>query len=676
MHQAAPPARQPTVLEMSGTALELRDRLFRDRERRHSFNSLPAVMHEQHPNGPGVADRSAPRPQDRPVIPGINFAQERNINQLISQYTDSEPAFNDNTGQAQANAVPEMFRPRSTPPGNSVALFVPDSSGQGIASNPLNGPSQLNDSLLNGGVNDNTGLLQFQSGQSQGIPVGPRMSIESRPRQPLVPASQLYRLPQTPKQSPLLQSRLAFRPSPRPSGPPGPLTPPVATMNEKSNPVPDLAAGQGINNGPRTPFDNPNAPREAQGKSSDSNMTDAARREAIGNAIPPNSAPALASSSPLPNLAQLLEHDRDLYDWLTITNYFNLEHRAKVLERRREIMELDEQRSKLLAEIQADEHPVLLAPRNPTGTLPPPPPSPVKNIKQEFIEAEALSNAASTQQAPGPQASSQQASVQQAPAPQAPKSLASAPPLTAPREPRNFRGPERERQNDRVVSNKRAHSARGSHDEQDTRNKVQRTNSARPRTPIRSHPRSRSRARSRSPRYRRRTPSPYEFERRRYRYPSPLRARGRSPPRPRSPLHLRSPPGRGWDYRDDREPGYDYEERPRFGPPRRPRTPSPSMFSGRGRDRGRGRGRPPPPSPPRSYYHPRQHNANNRPRGGGRGRGRTRPEPSNEPPCPRATATDANGLIPFESGGLVSLTPPRDLGSRITHASDARKNGQ
>jgi hypothetical protein len=33
-------------------------------------------------------------------------------------------------------------------------------------------------------------------------------------------------------------------------------------------------------------------------------------------------------------------------------------------------------------------------------------------------------------------------------------------------------------------------------------------------------------------------------------------------------------------------------------------------------------------------------------------------------------------LIPFESGGLVSPTPPRDLGSRITHASDARKNGQ
>lgn len=670
MHHAAPLARQPTALEMSDVALELRDRLSRDRERRHSFNSLPAIMHQQHPNGLGVVDLSAPRPRDLPAIPGINFEQERerNINQLISQYSDSEPAYNDNIGQAQANAVPELFRPRSTPPGNSVALFAPNVSGHAIASNPLNGPSQLNGSLLNGGANDNTGPLQFQSGQSQGIPIGPRMSIESQPKKPLVSASQLYRLPQTPKQSPLLQSRLAFRPSPRPSGPPGPPTPPVAAMNEKSNTVPEPAAGQGIMNGPKTPSDNPNAPREAQGKSSDSTMTDATRRETIGDANPPNSAPSHASSSPLPNLAQLLEHDRDLYDWLTITNYFNLGHRAKVLERRREIMELDEQRSKLLAEIRADEHPVLLAPRNPTGTLPPAPPSPVKNIKQEFIEPEALSNAASTQQAPGPQASAQQA-----PAPQAPKSLASAPPLTAPREPRNFRGPGRER--DRVVSNKRSHGARGSHDEQDTRNKVQRTNSARPRAPIRSRHRSRSRARSRSPRYRRRTPSPYDFEGR-YRYPSPLRARGRSSPharsplRPRSPLRLRCPPDLAWDYRDDRGPGYDYDERPRFGPPRRPRTPSPRMFSERGRDRGRGRGgrRPPPPSPPRSYYH---HNPNFRPRGGGRGRA----GPFDEPPCPRATATDANGLIPFESGGLVTPTPPRDLGSRITQPSDTGRDG-
>src|ERR1700710_449911 len=145
MHQAAPPPRQPTVLEMSDVALELRDNLFRDRERRHSSNSLPAIMHEQYPNGPGVADRSAPRPQGRPAIPAINFEQERNINQLISQYSDLEPAFNDNAGQAQANAVPELFRPHSTPPGNSVALFAPNPSGHAIASQPFSGPSQLDD---------------------------------------------------------------------------------------------------------------------------------------------------------------------------------------------------------------------------------------------------------------------------------------------------------------------------------------------------------------------------------------------------------------------------------------------------------------------------------------------------------------------------------------------------
>jgi hypothetical protein len=57
----------------------------------------------------------------------------------------------------------------------------------------------------------------------------------------------------------------------------------------------------------------------------------------------------------VPTLAQLLEVDEDLRDWLNYTGYHKTEYRNKVLNRRRAIAALDAQKAKLLEEMELEE---------------------------------------------------------------------------------------------------------------------------------------------------------------------------------------------------------------------------------------------------------------------------------------------------------------------------------
>ncbi|KAH7342949.1 YT521-B-like domain-containing protein [Rhexocercosporidium sp. MPI-PUGE-AT-0058] len=56
-----------------------------------------------------------------------------------------------------------------------------------------------------------------------------------------------------------------------------------------------------------------------------------------------------------PNLDDVLPLDEDLREWLEITGYHNIPYRSKILNRRRAIAALDAQRDKLLAEMEQDE---------------------------------------------------------------------------------------------------------------------------------------------------------------------------------------------------------------------------------------------------------------------------------------------------------------------------------
>ncbi|KAB8299861.1 hypothetical protein EYC80_000107 [Monilinia laxa] len=56
-----------------------------------------------------------------------------------------------------------------------------------------------------------------------------------------------------------------------------------------------------------------------------------------------------------PTLAQILQHDDDLREWLEMTQYHDLTHRNKVLKTARALKELEDQKAKLLAGIQDDQ---------------------------------------------------------------------------------------------------------------------------------------------------------------------------------------------------------------------------------------------------------------------------------------------------------------------------------
>jgi hypothetical protein len=77
-----------------------------------------------------------------------------------------------------------------------------------------------------------------------------------------------------------------------------------------------------------------------------------------------------------PTLNDLLPLDEDLREWLDITGYHNAPYRNKILNRRRAIAALDAQRDKLLAEMEAEERggvPAAIGSQTPASSMLPPP---------------------------------------------------------------------------------------------------------------------------------------------------------------------------------------------------------------------------------------------------------------------------------------------------------------
>jgi YTH domain-containing protein 1 len=77
-----------------------------------------------------------------------------------------------------------------------------------------------------------------------------------------------------------------------------------------------------------------------------------------------------------PTLNDILPIDDDLREWLDITGYHNAPYRNKILNRRRAIAALDAQRDKLLAEMEAEERgglPVVIRNQTPASSMLPPP---------------------------------------------------------------------------------------------------------------------------------------------------------------------------------------------------------------------------------------------------------------------------------------------------------------
>jgi YTH domain-containing protein 1 len=87
--------------------------------------------------------------------------------------------------------------------------------------------------------------------------------------------------------------------------------------------------------------------------------------------------------SEVSTLAQILELDEDLRDWLNYTGYHKTEYRNKVLNRRRAIAALDAQKAKLLEEMELDERRGLQTTdtsQTAASMLPPPIPTKISTV--------------------------------------------------------------------------------------------------------------------------------------------------------------------------------------------------------------------------------------------------------------------------------------------------------
>ena len=559
------------------------------------------------------ADPSTSGLRNSPHTPASGFEQEHHINELISQYSGPSSTANAELGHETARVSPVLAHPRPVPglatPSKSVGSLLGNASKvtQPVADGSTSSmaPRRKDPRGTREARTNNPPTLQMSEGSSPSIPALSRHPLPSKPKKPLVSAAQTYSRPQTP----LLQGSLAYRLPSRMSMPPQ-RSPRIATRREAPNSRHQQSArGDGNNHHAIRP--GPNNQPSPQTAPHHQNNQESRQPDAIsndGHAKPSIEGPRV------PTLAQLLIHDPDLNDWLQITNYFDLGHREKVLKRHRALLELDEQRRKLLAEIEADEQgPILLAPltqlehENENGNgnesenenmnmfgFEDARQIPNRDVKMEFLEAQNLAKIdAAKVEAANVEAAEQ----------------------------------ESHRQGNRVVSNKRAYSEVRDTDDRNDRPKLQRTasirrqstryDSYRPSLPTYNN-------RPVSPTYAPVSPNWVPFS-------PPSRGRGRSPDRSR--------------YHDD----------PRFPSPRRLR--SSDCLAEYGVRRGPERV----PFAERGAYHGRGYDPDSR-----RYRSqRRRRSPTPPPPARRRTAVANDGKVPFD-GPSAPAAPRGDLGSRIT----------
>ena len=596
-------------------AAELKAQLIARRESQSTSIDPSPAMQKQTAIAQDGASPSTSGHQNSPHTPASSFEQEHkehHIDELISQYSGPSSTANTNIGQDAARANPVLAHPCPVPgltnPSKSVATLLVNASkvtnpgADGSTSSTA--PQCKNPRGAGEARTQNLPNPQPSEGAHPSLPAPARHPLPSKPKQALVSAARTHSRPQTP----LLQGALAYRPPSRMSVPTQ-RSPSIATTRDgPTQHLQPSSRGDGNNNQTARPDSHSHPNPQAESQHQDNN-------EGRNPASTSNNGPDKASieAPRVPTLAELLILDRDLNDWLQITNYFSLAHRGTVLNRRRAILELDEQRRKLLAEIEADEQgPILLAPRTQLKHVQEKGDEnmnmdgfehehegPERDVKMEFLEAQTLAKieAAKAEAAAIVEAAKVQAAKVQA------ASIEAANAETAELPPR--------RQNNRVASNKRTYS---DEDDPDSRPKIQRTMSIR-------RP---------SPRYDSYRPSPPPYDN----HPLSPNWRPFSPPirggRARSPDRSR------------------YHDEPRFPSPRRLRS-----CDRRGPER--------PPFAERGAYHCRGYDPDSR-RYHRAQRRRRSPTPPPPPARRRAAAVLDDGKVPFD----CPPAPRGDLGSRIT----------
>jgi len=318
-----------------------------------------------------------------PIAATENHEQE--LNDLISQYSDSKPTANASAKQkdqkSEATAITMNLQQASTIPSSSAKSQEPS----------LESPTRVPKPSPNGISAVHAMVKAHQSRHPSNGSISEGEILEDTPKKPTPPTEPKQRQPTS---KPVtaddeLTRTMGYRPTktsygrgprdespprrPPPSNPRGHAQRSYDDRHDEPQPRSDRRGGYQPDHKPerkptsefeKDPYQRRSS-RDERYQEADSNSSQ--KREETNNA---------AKIQKSPTLEDLLAHDEDLKEWLEITGYHNAPYRDKILSRRRALAKLDAERKKLLADIEADERsglPPTAGPQTPASSMLPPP---------------------------------------------------------------------------------------------------------------------------------------------------------------------------------------------------------------------------------------------------------------------------------------------------------------
>ena len=365
----------PRPTQINARAAELKAQLLQGRQRRLDSATPHVTVREPIAKQQGAAD-GANSLRNSPSIPTTEHKQEINIDDLISQYSDSNQTADTRRKQEKNNSesTPSTFYPSPILLNSSAKPQIPSSGSPTNVTKPV-----VDGAIANNAANGmNLGSMHISNSLASDISEGeileeptlPKDVLSIKPKEAQASAEHINVDTQSSSRE------AAFKPSYGHNLPEGSLSYHSASSNsEVQTPRRSDERQQGSSlcqKEPLGPSDYPNR-RECPGSHQQSqpyhefrDRNDDHRGPDIAGEQIRDDSNRQAREPRLPTLTQVLSHDRDLREWLEITGYNNAPYRDKILKRRRAIAELDVQRNRLVAEMEADERAGI-----PFGLVPP-----------------------------------------------------------------------------------------------------------------------------------------------------------------------------------------------------------------------------------------------------------------------------------------------------------------
>ncbi len=382
MPQVATPTPRPPT-QINARAAELKAQLLKGREARPTSATPPVVATIAGAKAAlteGLNSRGSP---NTPVTIAEKRDQELNVNELISQYSESKPAATASVNQE--NIQREASTPKSQQ--NSIQQELTAKS-QGPSLGSPTKVAKINGKPLGGKANlgkrhsSNGSLSEASEGEIREDVAPPKTTKPVPPTKPKEPQTtgKILKRDEGIRPSREDQTNPPYPRSQRDDSPlrrPQPPNNKVQTTRVRDDRREEIErrpydSYQPVKKADRTDYieaDRPSYPRREC-------REEDFRRPELGSDLIRTDSSRQARELKPPTLDDLLPHDEDLREWLDITGYHNAPYRNKILGRRRAIAALDAQRDKLLAEMEAEERgglPPVASGQVPTSTMLPPP---------------------------------------------------------------------------------------------------------------------------------------------------------------------------------------------------------------------------------------------------------------------------------------------------------------